>query len=153
MTIFVMPAVPGANHQSGCCGVVGDTTLAHYPHLMGCWVLINNIKPVIAVFHLYPDWLFDINIIIIYLFHCHQFIWPISNLTLNFILQGSSIRIGLGCTMGQHVLISLEKLFFSYQGHTLLIFATKCSVNQWWKLEIKYMNMKLNSDQFSLLNF
>ena len=53
--------------------------------------------------------------------------------------------------MVQHVLISLEKLLFSNHGHIILIFAAKCRVNQWWKLEI--VNRKLNSDQFSPLNF
>jgi len=40
------------------------------------------------------------------------------------------------CTMVQHVLISLKKLFFSNQAHTILIFPAKSRVNQWWRLEI-----------------
>ena len=39
------------------------------------------------------------------------------------------------CTMVQHVLISLEKTFFSSQGYTILIFVSNCCVYQCWKLE------------------
>ena len=45
------------------------------------------------------------------------------------------------------------KNFFSPIRVILLIFAAKCRVNQWWKLEILWINRKLNSDQFSPLNF
>ena len=46
-----------------------------------------------------------------------------------------------------------KKLFFSDFVATILIFAAKCRVNHLLDLKITWINRKLNSDQFSPLNF
>ena len=46
------------------------------------------------------------------------------------------------CTIVQHVLISLEILFVTNHGNTVLIFAAKCRVKQRRKLEINPRSVK-----------